>query len=215
MKELLSCEQTPSWIYPSLLHSTNLLSLLVKPLIHIHVLIIEPCLLLMGVMLVCSQSLHFIHASTFPFRGPNKQPRTHLPVLCIPTPYSTPTPCPLRLPLPSVSTPFSLPPSSHHSPLFSVCLRKGLAGTKEKRGNDRDTDDITKECNENTMNAYIKPTFVSYHCLHIHHSTVYLVNERLEDNWGQPTLIKASAAKNSCGFHIFVFVAKAAYHSFP
>ena len=141
MKELLSCEQKPSLIHPSLCPSTNLFSLLMKLSTHIHVLIIEPCPLSKDLMLVCSKPniAYGIHPSTVPFHGPDNQPRNNLPLLFIYTPYSTPTPCSLLLPLSLVSTPFSLPPSFHLNLFFSVCLKNGPVGTKETRGNDGDT----------------------------------------------------------------------------
>lgn len=127
-----------------------------------------------------------------------------IPLLRMFTPDSTPTPCPLLLPLSSVSTPFSLPPSCHHGPTL-FCLLEERAPQGQKRGGGMtemsQTDDNTKDLQWNDA-KWLHKTHVLSHCIHtytcIHHSTVNLVNKKLmlEYKWGQIILLKAIAAKN-------------------
>lgn len=71
------------------------------------------------------------------------------PPLCRFIPDSTPTPCALLLPLSSVSTPFSLPPSCHHGPSLFCFLEES---THRDKGEEEDwqtqTDDKDLRWNE-------------------------------------------------------------------
>lgn len=95
-----------------------------------------------------------------------------IPLLRMFTPDSTPTPCPLLLPLSSVSTPFSF--YLLHvimAPLFSVCLRRGLHRDKRE---EEEWQRCLKQMitpkiySEMMLNDYIKPTFYLTVYIHIH-----------------------------------------------
>lgn len=57
----------------------------------------------------------------------------------------------------------------------------------------RQNHDITNKYDKMTLHK----THVTYRCIHIHHSTVDLLKGKLklEENWGQQTLIKATVPK--------------------
>ncbi len=140
MKELLSCEQTSSWFHPSLHHSSNLLSLLMKLLIHIHVLIFGPYILFMDVTLVGSQPIFHPSTNSLSLHGLNSQPGIYLPPFSIFLSFVPPPLRALSIYLFFPSQPLSLYLLHFiRAPLFSVCLRKGITGMKEKRESDRYT----------------------------------------------------------------------------
>lgn len=151
---------------------------------------------------MCSQPrvAFVIHPSIFPFCVPYKNQFTPFSsfLLFIPPPLHALCFC-----LSSVSTPFSASPSFHPHLLFSVCLRKGLVGTKNKKGNDWDTN---RWYNQRIWWNYITYnlgfislyTHLSKHCA----SGEWKDQER---SW-QLALVKAIANNtNSCGFNIVIF----------